>query len=341
LLQVQGLRDCGMFAEAVIGSSGSRWLTENFPGALDFCAVRDDDDELLARAAGFDFVVATDFRTARILDRVCEADPSKIPLYYLRDYEPWSAAGASAQQEAERTLTDCARTAGFFARNEWVCRTMWLRHRMEVTPIAWGLDRSLYNGFLSRHDERSGPIVIACAIQPASPSGNARNALRMIRKVAVKHGRKVDVRVFGCTDEELDQIDEARGFRFRNMALLKRPELAQLLYGADIFADLSVRQSEESSGLEAMAVGCAAILPREGCAREIALDGENCIVVDTSDEREVLTAFDRLIGDRQLLTQLRTEGMETGRRHSIRKTVWSELLVFAESVGNKAQHASQ
>ena len=334
-LEIQGLRDCGVQAQAATGSSGARWIAEHFPFATGFCMIcdgNDADSELVQVSTQFDIVIATNFPTARILAKAREKAPRMIPLYYLQDYEPWSLRDEFDRREAERTLTDAALAdVRFFARSQWLCQTMWHRHRIAVAKVARGLDAAFLNGFASKRAASLAARMIVCAIRPYSPGGNARNTLRMLRKVAIRYGGKVVTQVFGCTNEDLDQMEEARGFRFSNLSSLKRCELAQVLSTADIFADLSHRLDDGGRALEAMAAGCATILPREGCDVELERDGENCLTVDTSDEAAVLAVFDRLMIEPGLIARLRNQGLQTGRSHSMRKAVWSQMLWLSES----------
>ena len=105
--------------------------------------------------------------------------------------------------------------------------------------------------------------------------------------------------------------------------------MGNVLREADIFADLSTYRATGQLGLEAMAAGCAAILPAEGATREFASDGEDSLVVDTTNESDVLAAFERLITGRDTLARLQERAIRTGRCNSMRKTIWSELLLLS------------
>jgi len=327
-LEIIGLRDCGIRVHAAIGSAGRHRLDQEFPELSDVLTASDDEGQLVELATRFDTVIATDAHSSRILMAAHRKVPGMRPMYYLQDYEPWSLSDESCRAAAEQSFAKAAQM-GVFARSQWLCRTMWQRHRIKADRVATGLDRSLFNRLGTPCADPSRPLVIVSPIRTRVSSGNAKSALRILRTIAIKHGARVDIRVFGCTDEELDEIEEAQGFELRCLSGLKRRQMGNVLREADIFADLSTYRATGQLGLEAMAAGCAAILPAEGATREFASDGEDSLVVDTTNESDVLAAFERLITGRDTLARLQERAIRTGRCNSMRKTIWSELLLLS------------
>jgi glycosyltransferase involved in cell wall biosynthesis len=118
---------------------------------------------------------------------------------------------------------------------------------------------------------------------------------------------------------------------------LQRWDVAELLRGADIFVDLSSYQAFGCTGLEAMAVGCATVLPSGSGVEEYASNNENCLLVDTADPLAGVTAIDRLIRDLPLRRRIREAALATGRRYSVRRAAWSQLRLFGENLGMRSK----
>ncbi len=80
--------------------------------------------------------------------------------------------------------------------------------------------------------------------------------------------------------------------------------MSALLSQVDIFADFSIFQAMGLTALEAMACGCATIVPENGGTDAYALHEENCLVVDTSKYDQCCAAVERLVEDVYLREQL-------------------------------------
>ena len=104
--------------------------------------------------------------------------------------------------------------------------------------------------------------------------------------------------------------------------------MASLLRESDIFVDLSDYQAFGRSGLEAMACGCATVLPAQGGADEYVVNGENAFLVDTTSLEGVSATIGRLIEDRSLREGIKARSLETAASYSIMRASLSELAVF-------------
>jgi hypothetical protein len=69
-------------------------------------------------------------------------------------------------------------------------------------------------------------------------------------------------------------------------------------------------------------------VPRLGGAAESAVDGENCLVVDTCDEDATYEAVASLVGDRARLRLLQAGAAATGSRYSVVRAALSEYVLF-------------
>jgi glycosyltransferase involved in cell wall biosynthesis len=74
---------------------------------------------------------------------------------------------------------------------------------------------------------------------------------------------------------------------------------------SDIFLDFSVWQAMGLSAMEAMASGCAVVVPRAGGASDFCIHDRNALVIDTSADEACFEAANRLVQDPHLLSRLR------------------------------------
>jgi glycosyltransferase involved in cell wall biosynthesis len=331
--EVMGLRRCGLKARIATPAANQRAFEQNYPEAAGLCSYHANDDELLEPARGPSIVIATASAAVYSLKTIVDRNPDAIPLYYIQDYEPWLYPEYDPRHAAAKASYHLIPKARNFAKTEWLRGTLERIAAIEVTKVVPSLDRSLYNGLAAARDKRvdSGAVAITAAILPSSARRNPRSTLLVLRKIKQKYKTRVDIRIYGCGDEELDQLEEARGFDFVNFGELKTAEVAAVLRGADIFVDLSSSLALGCSGLEAMAVGCATVLPRGSGVEEYAVDQQNCLLVDPVNGAEALAALEKLIADRNLEARFRSEALRTGLRYSIRSAVWSLLVLFRNS----------
>jgi hypothetical protein len=326
-----GLRRCGVDARIANLVSNRHAFEQNYPEACGFVSYHSSDDDLLELAHGSAIVVATSYASVSSLKAIVDQNPAAVPLYYVQDYEPWFFQEHAAQHAVAKASYTLVPNARAFAKTQWLCRTVNRMAGIEVTKIDPSLNRSLYNGLVVDRG-RSGPIAITSMIRPNSARRNPGGSLNLLRTIKQKYGSAVDIRIFGCADEELDQLEEAQGFDFVNFGELKRAEVAGVLRGADIFVDLSTTQAFGCTGLEAIAVGCATVLPRGSGVEEYAKDGQNCLLVDTTNDAEAAAAVERLIADNRAGGRFRSDNLGTSLRYSVRTAVWSLLLLFGSAL---------
>jgi len=63
------------------------------------------------------------------------------------------------------------------------------------------------------------------------------------------------------------------------------------------------------TGMEAMASGCAVVLPMNGGASSFAKDNENSLLVNTTNENDCKNAIEKLIEDKKYKKNLIENGM--------------------------------
>jgi glycosyltransferase involved in cell wall biosynthesis len=196
-----------------------------------------------------------------------------------------------------------------------------LAHKVEPS-----LDHDTYFPAVVRPE---GPLRVTAMVRPRTPRRQPARTLRVLDRLQEELGGRVEVSAFGGTDGELRRLSPARHQRVRNLGVLARDEVAELLRTSDIFIDLSIYQAFGRTAVEAMACGCVPIVPVLGGASEFAVDGENAMVVDSSDETAVIEAALALADDRARLGAMRTAAIRTAGRYSVLGAALSEYVLLA------------
>jgi glycosyltransferase involved in cell wall biosynthesis len=100
-----------------------------------------------------------------------------------------------------------------------------------------------------------------------------------------------------------------------NLGPLRPTQIAGLLERSDVFLDFSTWQALGLTALEAMASGCAVVVPRLGGTAAFARDGENALLCDTDDADACREVAVRLVADNELRRRLRRAAIDEAARH--------------------------
>ena len=334
--EVAGMRSLGVDARVAVDAKhadGIRGLYGDLlkceSDLLSFSSSRD----LLTKAEPFDVIVATLWSTPALIEPMAKRWTDKLFVYYVQDYEPWFFPCDPKRRTMAFDSYTVLPGMTLMAKTDWICRTVMERHGKEVYRVAPSLDRSVYHpGIVPRP---SGEVItIVAMIRPRTPRRAPLRTLRVLREVASTEAGHMRTVFFGCETKEIYNYVEENDksfqfdFEFENRGILTRYEVADLLRSADIFVDLSDYQAFGRTGLEAMACGCAVVLPARGGVYEYAVDGENTCVVDTSSFDDMTATLGQLIQDSVLREKLQRCGSDTASKYSIVRASLSELSVF-------------
>lgn len=331
-----GMRKFGVHTEIALPKKVARNYERFYPeppeGLFWFY---ESESELWQHAESFDIVVATIFTTVRPLRKLHERVPHVLPAYYIQDYEPWIIRDPTPEliAEAEESYTAIPDMV-CFAKTHWIRQTVSERHGAHVNKVKPSLDTSVYHADRMKKNRTGIPHIVAM-VRPTTPRRSPRETMEVLRAVKQRYGDRIRVTIFGNDPESPEFAAMPRDFEFENRGILVREEVADLLGRADVFADLSVYQAFGRTGLEAMAVGCATVLPRKGGVHEYAIHGENALVIDTADFEQCVKTLDELISDKQLRRKLKRNGLATASHYNVRSAVVSELVVLAEALAKK------
>lgn len=289
-------------------------------------------DDVFDLARGYDVVVATAYTSVEVLESIVDVYPNALPAYYVQDYEPFFFESGSAEWHAASDSYARIPSALLFAKTEWIANEIELRHGLHVHKVAPSLDHAVYFPTPHLTDSR---VAIVAMIRPQTARRGAERTLRVLAEVARRFPH-VAVHTFGCDPDHAVFAGESPDLKLTNHGRLTRSEVASLLRTSDVFVDLSDYQAFGRTGLEAMACGCVAVLPRRGGVGEYA-DAENAVLVDTSDEGGCVTALTALVENQGERRRLRAQGLLTAARFSVGQAAMSELSVFAAAL---ARHRS-
>jgi glycosyltransferase involved in cell wall biosynthesis len=121
----------------------------------------------------------------------------------------------------------------------------------------------------------------------------------------------VNILLFGTDSLEehgsLFQLD----FEWQLAGKLTQLQVANLLSQSDIFVDFSTHQAMGLTALEAMACGCAVIVPHHGGAIEFVRDRENGLVVSTITQEACYQQLQNLVENDYLRQRAQLAGLRT------------------------------
>jgi len=117
------------------------------------------------------------------------------------------------------------------------------------------------------------------------------------------------------------------GIPYRHMYAKDRAELARAYRALDVYVVASRQEGGPKGILESMASGVPLVTTRVGQAQEVAVDGENALVVEVDDVDAIAGAVVRL-RDRTLATSLVAPGRTTAERYLYERLdpLWGALL---------------
>ena len=162
--------------------------------------------------------------------------------------------------------------------------------------------------------------------------------MEILSSVQKQYGDSVRITIFGCDPEEKDFLELCRDFEYQHLGVLTREEVASTLRRSDMFVDFSTYQAFGRTALEAMACGCAVIVPEFGGTSEYAENNENALVVDTADRSACVAAIRILVEDRALRERLTKNAFSTAARYSIRGAAASILEVLYGFAQRRSNH---
>ncbi|HEX8207672.1 MAG TPA: polysaccharide pyruvyl transferase family protein [Solirubrobacteraceae bacterium] len=331
--EADALRSLGIEARVLVPSASYKNAEWAYPAAGDLFATYDDEAGLARRVDGHDVVVATHFKSVPAVARLAAERPSVITAYYVQDYEPlFQPPGSDAAIDAERSY-GLIPGAVLFAKTDWLRATVSGRTGVPVAKVVPSLDHEIFNPDGRRAGR--GPVHVVAMVRPRTPRRAPQETFQVLARLAAEHGDRVRVTTFGCDDGEVQPPPGVA-----HAGLLSRPQVANLLRDADVFLDCSWYQAFGRTGLEAMACGATAVLPRIGGVREFARDGVNCLLADTWDLDATYATVATLVEQPELLRRLQEQALATPARFTPTRAALSAYALFCHEHDRRAARAA-
>lgn len=284
------------------------------------------DPEVISDAENYDIVVATVYTSVDLVSRICEVHPEILPAYYVQDYEPLFFTKGSRDWQIAYDSYAKIPNAMLFAKTQWLVDAVRSAHELFVHKVEPSIDHEVYKTILRPSDDK---VRLSAMIRPQTPRRGAERTMRLLNKIWQVHGANVEIELFGCSEDDPAFDLLPKGFDYKNSGVLNRPQVAALLSRSDFFIDLSDYQAFGRTALEAMACGCASMVPVYGGTDEYAIDNVNALVVDVHDENECFRRLDTLLKSRDALHAMQLAGLRTASKYSVHAAAMSELTTFA------------
>ena len=296
----------------------------------------DTEQEVMKYAANFHVVIATIYHSVRILKKIVDTYSHILGAYYIQDYEPWFFVKGTENWEIANNSYTLIDNMILMAKTDWLCKIVEEKHGVKVEKISPSLDNDLFfPAFKDRIGEAS--VKVVAMVRPITPRRGADRTMHHLKKLKKEFGNKVNIEIFGCEDDS-DQFKSLdRNFEFYNHGILTRENVAKLFQETDVFIDLSDYQAFGRSGFEAMACGCAVILPSKGGVYEYAVHNENALIVDVTNDEHIYSTLKTLILDDTLRERLIFNGIVSVSKYSIHRASISKLSILTKKYKEKGK----
>jgi glycosyltransferase involved in cell wall biosynthesis len=274
-----------------------------------------------------DTVVCTIFTSVKLVKTALSLTKNNPKVaYYAQDYEPlFIEPEEKLWQEAYESYT-LIPDMTVFAKTDWIRNVIKANHGIEVTKVCPSIDHSVYFPGLNKSDSQ---IWLSAMVRPSTPRRAPARTMRILKTIFELYGSKVNINVFGCTDEDIFAHDLPRDFHYVNHGILSRNQVSSVLRKSHLFIELSDYQAFGRTALEAMACGCAALVPSLGGGDEYIQHEVNGYAVDPRDEISVLEKVKQFVESSEAEKQkMINHSIDTSQNFSVRKAALSELLVF-------------
>jgi len=286
-----------------------------------------DEKSLAELLNNVDSVVCTIFTSVKLVKDALSLTKSKPKVsYYAQDYEPLFVQPSDPMwQEAFDSYTLIPNMT-VFAKTDWIRKVITANHGIEVSKVSPSIDHDVYYPGLNKSQTQ---VWISAMVRPSTPRRAPQRTMRVLKNIAEEFGNKVNINVFGCTDEDIFAENLPSDFNYTNHGVLTRNQVSALLRKSHLFIDLSDYQAFGRTGLEAMACGCVSLVPSTGGTDEYIEHGVNGFSIDPRDEQKVVKTVEAFITNGSQKQGIMVEQcIQTSLLFSVRKAALSVLSVI-------------
>ena len=279
----------------------------------------------------FDAVIASAFFTT---DWIPDRFDGKVPKlgYYIQDDEPAFFEVKSRTYSAAVKSYEILYRACGFTKTNWNANAIEKRGFPRPAVIGASVDLSRFRP-KGRNLNLDRPTRLAAMLRFETGSVDRRapdRTMRVLNRLAAAYGASVELIVFGSdlSHHRKSGLHDA----VIDVGQLRPIEVASLMRNVDVFLDFSLWQAMGLSAMEAMASGCAVVIPQNGGAVDFCVNEHNGLIVDSEDEDACFAAASRLIDDPAFLAKLRRNATQDVCQFSQKRSARRILeLLFGET----------
>lgn len=285
----------------------------------------------------FDVIICSIFYTVEFAEQMQSINPDLKIAYYVQDYEPYFFQPDNPNYQKAIDSYELIPNAMLFAKTDWILNTVKAFHpSVNIQRVKPSIKWSLYNPYLIKDIDISYPINIVCMVRPQTIRRNPTQTLEVMNKLSEKYKDKIIIHTFGCTDKTMLEFSPLFNNYMINHGVLTSSEVAKLLKNCNIFLDMSTYQAFGRTGIEAMSLGCTAVLPKKGGATEYAINNKNSIIIDTQNVQCAVDEISKLIDNPNKLKNLCINALNTAKCYDVFTAAYSEIEVFYNWLKNSA-----
>ena len=256
-------------------------FTQGYPH-LKLPIIFGNQEDIVSLANEYDAIIATHHSTVEWLKPILRNNGHPLRGYYVQGFEALmyekNSDGYKNAIESYNLFSDLV----CFSKTQWVndqvlnntgrkCHIIGISNNIDLFRPRYSVDPTPKNNMI-----RVGGMVRA-----NSPYRNPLLTMQIFSRIVHEYGKRVQVVIFGVDQNTLFLMNIPRDFEFSFTGVINQKQMAYLLNKLDIVVDFSSHQAMGLTALEAMACGCAVIVPANGGAVEFVENERNGIVVDT------------------------------------------------------------
>lgn len=265
-------------------------------------------------------VVSWEFGPAT-LRALAWARPRRVPLVIFSELTPWSHAELSRVQLRTHELL-VPRMAGFIAASSQGAER--LRgmgadpEGVEVALQSADVEAIQAAGGAAGSPRSADPVPVrVLAVGRLVPDKNLDALIAAFAAAGFAEGEaELELRGVGPLEDELRELARRLGVPARFPGAAPPAELGAVYAGADALALVSTYEPFGVTLREGAAAGLPLIASRRaGAAGDVAVEGENALVVDPADREQIAAALRRLVREPELRERLAAGSRAVTARH--------------------------
>lgn len=305
---------------------------------LDIPIIFAQQKELPVIANQFDAAIATANFSIEWL-KPLEDQVLPVLGHYIQDFEPFMYEANSLEAKNALQAYKIIKNIKPFTKTKWTQMTVQKFTGVKAKNIGISVNINL---FRPRDIRIFGekPIKITAMIRMESKYRNPEMTLEILRRIKKEFQQNVALQIFGSVDIRYANHHIPLDFNFDQYGIINQLQVANLLSKSDIFVDFSTHQAMGLTALEAMACGCAVIVPQNGGAIEFIQDSFNGLIADTTRPEDCYQKLKTLVIDDVLRTNIQLHAIHDVTNYYPEKTAYNILSYLFNQENNPFQKKS-